>query len=202
MNRFTVAYLRFLLASCACSVVPCALITAGAYSDAVVERAFSEQRSLMPVPSPTPELWSVGIAPGRMPSEGGAQGVRPERSPSADTESVVLEKADGDRSYEVTAYSHGCTMPRDGGRERPPQRAANGRWPVADHTVAADTAVHPFGTEVLIEGVGFRTVGDRGHAIKGRRLDLFVDSCKEARRFGRRWLRVFPVPVETTKESN
>ena len=101
--------------------------------------------------------------------------------------------------YEVTAYSHGCTLPRSG-REPHPQRAANGRWPVADVTVAADPS-HPFGSEVLIEGLGFRTVGDRGHAIKGRRLDLFVDSCREARAFGRRFLRVFAVPAATTREA-
>ena len=91
-------------------------------------------------------------------------------------------------------------MPRSG-IEGHAQRGANGRWPVADVTVAADTSVHPFGTEVLVEGLGFRTVGDRGHAIKGRRLDLFVDSCREARAFGRRWLRVYAVPEATTREA-
>lgn len=100
--------------------------------------------------------------------------------------------------YEVTAYSHGCTLPRSG-REPIPQRAANGRWPIADLTVAADTRIHPFGSEVLIEGLGFRLVHDRGAAIVGRRLDLFVDSCREARRFGRRWLRVYTVPRDTTR---
>lgn len=102
--------------------------------------------------------------------------------------------------YEVTAYSHGCTLPRSG-REPIPQRAANGRWPIADLTVAADTRIHPLGSEVLIEGLGFRLVHDRGAAIVGRRLDLFVDSCREARRFGRRWLRVYAVPRETTTYS-
>lgn len=100
--------------------------------------------------------------------------------------------------YEVTAYSHGCTLPRSG-REPVAQRAANGRWPIADLTVAADTRIHPFGSEVLIEGLGFRLVHDRGAAIVGRRLDLFVDSCREARRFGRRWLRVYTVPRDTTR---
>ncbi len=100
--------------------------------------------------------------------------------------------------YEVTAYSHGCIMPVVGA-EGHARRAANGRWPVADVTVAADTSLHPFGTEVLIEGLGFRTVGDRGHAIKGRRLDLFVDSCREARKFGRRWLAVNLVPPQSTR---
>lgn len=99
--------------------------------------------------------------------------------------------------YEVTAYSHGCALPRTG-PERPPRPGANGEWPRADYTVAADTTLHPFGTEVLIENIGFRTVGDRGHAIKGRRLDVFMDTCKEARKFGRRWLVVHQVPPQTS----
>ena len=130
-----------------------------------------------------------------------AQGVRSVRSVSANVPEQS-EAAGTGRSllYEVTAYSHGCTLPRSG-REPHAQRAANGRWPIADQTVAADALLHPFGSEVLIEGLGFRTVGDRGSAIKGRRLDLFVDSCREARAFGRRFLRVFPVPPATTREA-
>lgn len=101
--------------------------------------------------------------------------------------------------FELTAYSHFCTLPRSG-RDSHARRAANGRWPIADKTIAADPSI-PFGTELLIEGLGFRTVGDRGSAIKGRRIDVFVDSCREALAFGRRWLRVYPVPAETTKET-
>lgn len=100
--------------------------------------------------------------------------------------------------YEVTAYAHGCTMPRSG-RERPAQRGADGRWPEVGVTVAADAALHPFGTELLIAGLGFRTVGDRGHAIKGRRLDLFMATCDEARAFGRRWVDVVPVPAQSMR---
>ena len=101
--------------------------------------------------------------------------------------------------YEVTAYSHLCTLPRSG-KDTHARRAANGRWPVADRTIAADPSI-PFGSELLIEGLGFRTVGDRGSDIKGRRIDLFVDTCREALAFGRRWMRVYPVPRETTKEA-
>lgn len=43
-------------------------------------------------------------------------------------------------------------------------------------TVAADWAMLPPGTEIFIEGIGFRTVEDKGGAIKGNRLDVFMDS--------------------------
>lgn len=43
-------------------------------------------------------------------------------------------------------------------------------------TVAADTSVLPFGTKLYIEGVGERTVQDRGGAIKGNVIDVYVSS--------------------------
>lgn len=135
------------------------------------------------------------------PSDGSARGVRHVPAPESTLLELERNPVPGSyHPYEVTAYSHGCTLPRIG-PERPPQRAANGRWPVADLTVAADTRLHPFGTELLVEGLGFRTVGDRGHAIKGRRLDLFLDSCREAVRFGRRWLKVHLVPAATSLQA-
>lgn len=139
------------------------------------------------------------VAPSYLPRVARSQGVR-SVLPGLSQPVSFAERAPGGHLYEVTSYSHGCTLPRVG-PERPPQRAANGRWPIADLTVAADTRIHPFGSEVLIEGLGFRFVHDRGAAIVGRRLDLFVDSCREARRFGRRWLKVFAVPRETTRAS-
>lgn len=88
--------------------------------------------------------------------------------------------------HEVTAYSHGCTKPR--GPEKPPQRAADGQWPVANWTVAAGPQ-YAFGTVLELSHAGVvtrRVVGDRGRAIKGHRLDLFVEDCERARRWGRR----------------
>jgi 3D (Asp-Asp-Asp) domain-containing protein len=93
--------------------------------------------------------------------------------------------------YEVSAYAHGCIMPRSG-IEGPPQKAADGRWPVPHWTVAADPS-HPFGTVLELSYQGIltsRVVGDRGRAIKGRKLDLFMDSCENARRWGRRVVMV------------
>lgn len=55
---------------------------------------------------------------------------------------------------------------------------------------AADPAVLPIGSLVRIEGLrgrysGTYTVLDTGRTIKGREIDIFVSSCRAARRFGR-----------------
>ncbi|MDA8210365.1 MAG: 3D domain-containing protein [Clostridia bacterium] len=58
------------------------------------------------------------------------------------------------------------------------------RW----HTIAASRS-YPFGTRIHIPALGKTfVVQDRGGAIRGNRLDLFVGDRKEALRFGRRRL--------------
>lgn len=96
------------------------------------------------------------------------------------------------QTYEATAYSHGCVMPRSGKEFKKPQRGANNKWPIPHVTVAADPGL-PFGTKILLSHRGVVTetiVGDRGHAIKGKRLDLFMKTCEQAKRFGRKKISV------------
>lgn len=51
-------------------------------------------------------------------------------------------------------------------------------------TVAADPAVLPLGTRVYIDGIGERVVQDTGGAIRGRKIDLAVESHREAVEWG------------------
>ena len=61
------------------------------------------------------------------------------------------------------------------------------RWPARPGTVAADTRYYPFGTRLHVPGYGEGVVEDRGGAIKGpRRLDVYYDSHRRARQWGRR----------------
>jgi 3D (Asp-Asp-Asp) domain-containing protein len=53
---------------------------------------------------------------------------------------------------------------------------ASGTFAQEGTTVAADWSMLPPGTEIFIEGICFRTVEDKGGAIKGNRLDVFMDS--------------------------
>jgi len=59
--------------------------------------------------------------------------------------------------------------------------------------VAADHRVLPPGTVLRVVGSrasGIYTVADRGGSISGRELDIFMPSCRAARQFGRRPVRV------------
>lgn len=59
-------------------------------------------------------------------------------------------------------------------------RTASGVYPKAGRTVAVDTKYIPHGTVLYIEGVGLRIAEDTGGDIKGKRLDVFVDTKEEA----------------------
>lgn len=80
-------------------------------------------------------------------------------------------------SMSITAYSFGCDAPN-------PVTFA-GVQPIPKWTVAADPRVLPIGTIVHVAGLGPRRVEDVGSQIRGRELDLFMASCREARQFGR-----------------
>jgi 3D (Asp-Asp-Asp) domain-containing protein len=61
--------------------------------------------------------------------------------------------------------------------------------------VAADPEVLAIGTRIRVTGLkqgrdGIYRVMDTGARVQGRRIDLFVASCAEAKRFGRQPVRV------------
>lgn len=65
--------------------------------------------------------------------------------------------------------------------------------PVKRGLVAADWRVFPPGTRLYIPGYGEATVEDKGGAIKGMHLDLFVDSRQEALEWGVKELDVYVI---------
>jgi 3D (Asp-Asp-Asp) domain-containing protein len=59
------------------------------------------------------------------------------------------------------------------------------------NTVAADPAVLPLGSQIRLTGLdkrhnGIYVVRDTGARVRGRRIDLYIQDCHEAVRFGRR----------------
>lgn len=57
--------------------------------------------------------------------------------------------------------------------------------------VAVDTSVIPFGTKLYIEGYGCAVAGDTGSAIKGNKIDVFVNTYNEAMNWGVRTVNVY-----------
>lgn len=86
-------------------------------------------------------------------------------------------------TYVVTAYSVGDDYTPGHGI------TASGKRVEAGVTAACPREL-PFGTRVEIEGVGERTCTDRGGAIKGKRIDVYMTEIDDALTFGRRELSV------------
>ena len=72
---------------------------------------------------------------------------------------------------------------------------ANGCYPSAGYTVACNSL--DFGTEIYIDGVGFRTVEDRGPASLGSEwCDLYLGDYWECVQWGNQYRRVWMVKNE------
>ena len=67
---------------------------------------------------------------------------------------------------------------------------ASGKKARANHTVAVDKSVISLGTKIVIDGKEY-VAEDTGGAIKGKRIDIFFNSHKEALQWGRRTKDVF-----------
>jgi len=71
-------------------------------------------------------------------------------------------------------------------------RTASGRM-VSRGLIAADPRVLPLGSRVRFEHPGYSgeyLVADTGGAIRGRHIDIWIPSSREAMRFGRRTVKV------------
>jgi 3D (Asp-Asp-Asp) domain-containing protein len=105
------------------------------------------------------------------------------------TGSSRVEKAapsinDGD--FEVAAETYTATAYSLRGR------TASG-MPVSRGLIAADPSVLPIGTRVRVEAgslSGEYVVADTGGAVKGRRIDIWTPTAREALRFGRRAVKL------------
>jgi 3D (Asp-Asp-Asp) domain-containing protein len=61
-------------------------------------------------------------------------------------------------------------------------------------TVAADPAVLPLNSRIRVEGAGpysgLYSVEDTGPKVAGRHIDIYMNSRAEAKRFGKKFVRV------------
>lgn len=80
---------------------------------------------------------------------------------------------------EVTAY---CACPLCCGKSD--GITYSGRHARPNHTIAVDPTVIPLGSEVYLEGLGIFTAEDVGGAIKGLKVDLYMNEHHQAMQFG------------------
>lgn len=85
--------------------------------------------------------------------------------------------------YKVTAY---CACMQCCGKTN--GITASGVKATANHTIAAPRTF-AFGTKVVIDGITY-TVEDRGGAIQGNRIDIYMNSHAEALKWGVRYIEV------------
>lgn len=70
-------------------------------------------------------------------------------------------------------------------------------------SIAADTALFPFGTVMFVPGYGYGRVEDRGGDIRGWHIDCFFDAHADAKEWGksRRYVDVW-FPQDLKKRAN
>lgn len=74
---------------------------------------------------------------------------------------------------------------------KPEVRTSTGHIPHANRTIAVDTSIIPLHSIVYIKGLGFFVAEDTGSAIKGKRIDVYVNDHEQAKRLGRKTVEVY-----------
>ena len=103
-----------------------------------------------------------------------------EQEPSINS-STTIENSKATYSMVATAYTGGSLT-------------AMGLKPVRDpngiSTIAVDPSVIPLGSKVYVEGYGIAIASDTGGAIKGNKIDIYLNSLSECISFGRQTVTV------------
>lgn len=97
---------------------------------------------------------------------------------------TTTESGDCIGTFTITAYC-GCKKCSGGSG-----KTASGTTPTEGRTIAADTSILPFGTQVVIGGVVY-TVEDRGSGVTGNHIDIFFATHKKAMAFGKKTMKVY-----------
>lgn len=97
-------------------------------------------------------------------------------------------------NVKATAYTADCDP--NGVPDDPYMgRTATGTWakrnPNGYSTIAVDPRVIPLGTKVYVEGYGLAIAEDVGSAIKGNRVDVFMNTYSQTISWGVRYVKVY-----------
>lgn len=87
-------------------------------------------------------------------------------------------------TFTITAYC-GCSKCSGGNN-----KTASGTTPTEGRTIAADTSILPYGTQVVIDGIVY-TVEDCGSGVVGNHIDIFFSTHEKAMAYGKRTIKVY-----------
>lgn len=87
-------------------------------------------------------------------------------------------------TFRITAYC-GCSK-CSGGHNK----TASGTTPTQGRTIAADTSILPYGTQVVIDGIVY-TVEDCGSGVNGNHIDIFFATHEAALAYGSKTVTVY-----------
>lgn len=89
--------------------------------------------------------------------------------------------------FKLTAYCPCSSCSEGWGRN-----TSTGAMAAANHTIAVDPRVIPYGSKILINGIVY-TAEDKGGGVRGNHIDIFYNTHQEARALGTRYQEVFLV---------
>ena len=101
---------------------------------------------------------------------------------------LAAESANGSVTNNLGTYTMSATAYTGGGL------TAMGIKPVRDpnglSTVSVDSSIIPLGSKVYVDGYGYAIASDTGGAIKGNKIDLYMNTLQDCYAFGRRTVTV------------
>ena len=164
-----------------------------AFSAISYANGYIQRQDPKPVQQPTTsqQVQIPGQQPETVPAIAGPESSKPEFKTAGPTvpdrsSDMTVSTSSVNDYFEVAPQTYTATAYSLRGR------TASGK-PVARGLIAADPSVLPLGTRVRVEAGSFSgeyEVADTGGAVKGRRIDIWTPTTREALQFGRRAVKL------------
>jgi 3D (Asp-Asp-Asp) domain-containing protein len=180
------------------SVTPAATTAPASAPTPAATMAPTPAPTMTPAPTAAPASTSKPASP-KAPSSGNkpssakpTKAAAPAAKPAVTTEADILSSLKYKEVLTMSATAYTCDYQSTGKSSDDPGfgRTASG-LKAAYGVVAVDPSVIPLGAKLYIKGYGYAVAGDTGSAIKGMRIDLFLNTEWAYSQFGRQTIKVY-----------